>query len=168
MQKGALANQAVWIGRFAPQQQRGRVDRTAGEYDVLGSHTYGVALALKAVGTHHGDHEFRGLAAAKDDPFRARVIQQLGALIERSGQRGDEHRLLGIRGASHAAIAQIPAAVDVARNDLRGDAEFDETVGEQLVVAVWRNGPRRHVQSLFHPLPPRRQLFGGEILQTEV
>jgi hypothetical protein len=46
----------------------------------------------------------------------ARLHQQRGATVQRRGNGGHQHRLLGVGGAAHAAGAQVPAALDVAQD----------------------------------------------------
>ncbi|MNR21875.1 hypothetical protein D3C85_1388010 [compost metagenome] len=45
-------------------------------------------------------------------------IKQLAAVLEGRWNAGDQHRLLGVDRATHAAIAQVPAAAHVARDHL--------------------------------------------------
>src|SRR3546814_19391653 len=54
----------------------------------------------------------------------ARVAQQAHAVIERSGDRCDQHRLLGVGRAAEPAVADVPAAPHVARYRFPMQAEF--------------------------------------------
>jgi hypothetical protein len=71
--------------------------------------------------------QFVGALAAQDKALGAGARDQGRAMVERRRNRRHQHRLLGIRRAAHAAIAQVPAAVDVAADEAGLDAEFIRT-----------------------------------------
>ena len=74
-------------------------------------------------------------------------------------QVGDQHRLLGVDGAAHAAVARLHAALDVAAGGVDLQAERLGAVVEHAVVAVGlRVVDLLDVQPLFDRVPVRRQV----------
>src|SRR3546814_3127435 len=76
----------------------------------------------------------------------ARVAQQAHAVIERSGDRCHQHRLLGVGRAAEPAVADVPAAAHVARYRFPMQAEFLAAVAQHGVVGVRFDGPWRDAE----------------------
>ena len=73
---------------------------------------------------------------------------QRSAAGQRGGDGGDQHRLLGVGRAAHAAIAEVPATLDVAADG--GGRDFQDRCAalERVVVFIGRGfpfGPRASV-----------------------
>ena len=81
-------------------------------------------------------------------------------------QGRQQHRLLGVGRAAHAAIAEIPAALDVAAHRIDRDAEPGGTACHQAVIPVRRYRPGADMQAHFHRVEPRRERFDAEIAQA--
>ena len=81
-------------------------------------------------------------------------------------QGRQQHRLLGVGRAAHAAIAEIPAALDVAAHGADGDAELLGAAGEQTVVTVRCDRPGADMQAHFHRIKPGGKCFDGQLVQS--
>ncbi len=100
-----------------------------------------------AVGRHAAAHpcqafEARHLVAVQQQPVGARQVEQLATLVEGRRDGGDQHRLLGVDRAAHAAVAEVPATEDVARDDLPVIAELLAAQADHVVVGIRRQRPR--------------------------
>src|SRR5947199_202052 len=66
----------------------------------------------------------------------AGAVERLRPLVHRVGEVGDQHALLGVDGAAHAAVAALHAALDVSARGARVEAERLGAVVEEAVVAI--------------------------------
>ena len=99
-----------------------------------------------------------GLALVKFKEFSASLIKQARAGCECSRDRGDQHRLLGIGWAAHATRSQVPAAFDVAWDDLGANAQLLSASAQQFVVGVGLPFPVVNIQALFSLFEPWRTM----------
>ena len=115
MQERALADEAVRIRDTASQQERGRADRAA---QPRHKRARGSRSAARSCERRACPSLRRTSAVTRSPPWanssaRARVTR----VAPRSSAAGTvviEHRLLRVDRAAHAAVAEIPAALDVA------------------------------------------------------
>ena len=140
-----LPTHAVRIGHAAAQQQRRRADRAGRGDERARAHDDARATSARVPrGVHRRAFERRRRGRrAMTKRMRARARDQRRAAIERARDRRDQHRLLGVGRAAHAAVAEVPAALDVAPDRRRGDAELRGAARERRVVRVGRDVPRR-------------------------
>ncbi len=96
--------------------------------------------------------------ARGDEALDARAMHEGRAAVERRGDRRHQHRLLRVRGAPHAAVAEVPAAADVAPDGGGGNAEPLAAPAEDVVVLVGRDRPGRDREPLLHAREPRGEL----------
>ena len=75
--------------------------------------------------------------------------------LQRRRQGGHQHRLLGIGRATHAAVAKIPTALDVALNMAEIDAKFFGTTNQDIVVGIGRHIPGTYRKLALHRRKPR-------------
>src|SRR5258706_10729637 len=104
---------------------------------------------------------FDAARLAGDDAIAARLerddagaMDEGGALRKRTGQGRHQHRLLGVGRTPHAAVAEVPATLDVAPDRRRRDAELFAAAAKGLVVLVGRDRPWSDRQALLHALEP--------------
>src|SRR5450631_2523175 len=143
MQERALAHDAMRVGSFAADQQ-GRRSNGAGRYDE-GRRAHG-DLARGRIGASRIQTETmkrrRATVDVLDGPG-ASARDEARASRQRGWNGRYQHRLLGIRRAAHAAIAEIPAAPDVAAYLSAGNAEHARATAQRLIVFVGGSEPRR-------------------------
>ena len=168
MQERARAGQAVRIGRAAAQQQRRRADAARGRQEHAPADRHLARGRMHAGRVHRHGGEFGHAVACQHEAQRARAGHEGRAPGERGGHRRHEHRLLGVERASHSAIPEIRAALDVAANGAGGNSERARAPLERRIVGVGRDLPRRDRQTLFHPREPRGHGFDGETGQPEL
>jgi hypothetical protein len=131
-------------GQLGAHQQGRRVDGATGQHDsawppraprcCTAPHGWARCWACTA-------HALQGLTLPSDVPaLGARLHQQRGATVQRGRDGGDQHGLLGVGGAAHAAGAQVPAALDVARMASAG-CPASRATAQQFVVLVGRHQP---------------------------
>ena len=166
VQEGTLAGAAVWIGSVGAHQQRRAVDAAGGQHVVAR-----LDQNLAAVGGHAAlvqpqAFDAGDLAAADLQLVGTRQIEQLAALVEGGRNGGDQHRLLGVGRTAHAAVAQVPAAAHIARDDFPVIAELVAAAADHIIVGIRRDGPGRDAQTLLHLLEPGRHLGGAVALHA--
>jgi len=105
MQEGALADALMRVGRLRAQQQRRRVDAAAGENVVPGDDADAPPVRFHAAVVHAQTVQADDPLALHQQAFGAREVEQCAALIQQRRNAGDQHRLLGVGRAAHAAIA---------------------------------------------------------------
>src|SRR5690606_26427169 len=110
---------------------------------------------------HAGALQAADVLAVMQQALGAGQVEQGAALVEGGRNGGDQHRLLGVDRAAHAAVAEVPAAAHVARDDLPGVAEPVAAAADHGVVGVWRDGPGCHAQTLLHLREPGRHGLGA-------
>ncbi len=160
VQEGALADALVWVGHLRAQQQPRRVDAAAGEDVVPGDDPDAPAGGRHAALVHAQAVEPDHLLATHLQALGPCEIEQFAALVQQRRNAGDQHRLLGIGRAAHAAVAQVPAAAHVARDHRPVIVEPFAAAPEHLVVGVRRHCPGCHAQALLHAFEPGLQRFG--------
>src|SRR6266850_1013209 len=106
--------------------------------------------------------------AVDHEPRHLRAVHQRGAPIERGGNRRDQHRLLGVGGTTHAAIAEVRAALHVALDHRGGNADLFAATPQQVIVLVGRDRPGCNAQALFDALEPGLELGLSHRLQPEL
>ncbi len=166
MDAGALPDALPGIGRVGTQQQRRRVDRAAGEHEMAGADPQRHSGRPQRLRVERLYGQLADLIALELQALGAGMVQQAHALAEGRRDRRDQHRLLGVDRAAEAAVAEVPAAADVARNHLPVHAELLAAGTQQVVVAVRRHRPGFDPEALFHALEPRRHLFGLDVAHT--
>ncbi len=159
VQEGALADPLARIRRLRAEKNRRGVDAAAGEHVVPGPDPDPAAVGRHAALIHAQAFEARHLVAVQQQPVGARQVEQLATLVEGRRDGGDQHRLLGVDRAAHAAVAEVPATEDVARDDLPVIAELLAAQADHVVVGIRRQRPGRHVQALLHFLEPGRHVL---------
>ena len=157
MDEAALADDVVRVGHLRAQQQRRRVDGTAGGDVVLRLdgqlHTAGrAAVCAQGLADRAAD-----LAVGMLQLAHAHAVHQRRAVLQRFGDGRHQHRLLGIDRAAEAAVAGVPATTHVARDRMCLPAQRLAAAHQHAVVRVLRL-PQGDVQALFHLLEPRLHL----------
>ena len=105
VQVGAPADALVRVGRIGAQQDAGRVDATAGQHVVPRLDPDALAVGRHAALVHAQAVDADHLVALDQQLVGARQVEQLAAGVEGGGDGSDQHRLLGVGRAAHAAIA---------------------------------------------------------------
>jgi hypothetical protein len=90
------------------------------------------------------------------------------ATVERCRDGGQQHRLLGVGRAAHAAVTEVPATLDVALDDPDRDGELLATGHQHLIVRVRRRIPGAHPQLVLHHREPGAHRLGAELPQAEL
>ena len=152
MQKGPASQPAMRIGRARAQQYRRRVDGAAGQNIMLRyyfrSYLCRRSLRKCPIWLDSSADQRADPAVGQFKALGAGFGQQLRAQVECRRDGGDQHRLLGIGRAAQPARAQIPAALDIARDGLGVNAELARATAQQGIVFIGRHLPRRDVQPL--------------------
>jgi hypothetical protein len=104
--------------------------------------------------------------AAQVETKRPRARDERRAARERRGNRRHQHRLLRVGRAAEAAVAEVPAAADVAPDRAVREAEALGAERERRVVGVGRLRPRDHSDARFGVLEPRREVGGPESIDA--
>ena len=167
MQEGALANDTVRIGDMAPEKQRRRSDRTAGRDEGLGTHRDTTRGGIGAARVETDARERADPVVGMLERKCARARQQRCTALERGGDRRYQHRLLGVGRATHAAIADVPAALDVATDRADADPQCLRAATQRVVVLVRRDRPRRDVETPLSAIEPGREIVGAEPDEAE-
>ena len=166
VQEGALAHPAVRVRHLRAQQQRRGLDAAAGGDDGGRFQGHGGAggVAVVVQGRHlHGADP----GAVVHQLVGAGAVDQGGAGVHGGGQRGHQHRLLGVGGAAHAAVADIPAAAHVSRNHRPVPAECFAAAFDHVVVGVGGHRPGLDAELLFHALEIGVQVRAAGVVDAE-
>lgn len=140
MQEGAPPQQAVRVRRLRAQQQRRRINGAARQHEVLGAQGEAHARRRLPGGVERRHLQAVDALALEAETLGARMHEQARAQRQRRRDRRHQHRLLGVGRAAHAAIAEVPAAVHVAPDGGRGDAQRRRATAQQVVVFIGRRG----------------------------
>ena len=143
MQERALADERVRIGHAAAQQQRGRADRARRRDE--GARAHGDPARRRRAcrrASMAKRFERRDPVAREDEAMRAHARDERRAAIERRGDRRDQHRLLGVGRAAHAAVAEVPAALHVAAD--RGRERCRACAAPRASAALFALGATSH------------------------
>ncbi len=168
MEEGALAQQAVGIGRPRAHQQRRRIDGAARQDEVFGAQRHLAARGRQARLVQRHAIELFDPPALEHEALRAQAREQHGAALEGRRQGRHQHRLLGVGGTAHAAVTEIPATVHVAVDGGRGHAQLGRALAQQVVVGVGGRAPLVDAEPLFHHAKPGRQRLRRIAFQAEV
>ena len=164
MQEGALTQSAVRIRCFRAQQQRGAVDGAAGQHYVLTAQPQALPGGGGQGAIHPPAKYFSHAVACNYQAFGTRAVHQGGAFFQGRRNSRDQHGLLGVGRAAGPTIAQVPAATDVARNDLPVITELFAAQTDDVVIGVGWHGPGCDTQALLHTRVPGRHALAIEPL----
>ena len=141
MQEGALAEDVVRIGSLASHEERGRADRPAGRDEGLRMHADPARRRIGAASIEPDAVERAHAAVRVREGPRPRARDKRRAARERLGNRRHQHRLLGVGRAAHAAIADVPAALDVATDCADAQSQRLRAAAQHVVVLVGLDRP---------------------------
>ena len=108
------------------------------------------------------------LVLVHDQAVGAQAVEQAGVVVECTGDGGHEGALLGVGRAADAAITQVPATFDVARNDLPAVAQFLTALAQDAIVDVGVYLPGRHGMPFFPAVEPGRHGLRAEVFQSKL
>ena len=157
VQEGAFADALVRVGCLRAQQQCRRVDAAAGENVVPGDDADAAPVRLHAAFVHAQTVQTDDPLAVHQQAFGAGEIEQFATLVQQRRNAGDQHRLLGVGWAAHAAVAEVPAATHVARDHCPVLTEAFTAALQYRVVGIRRHGPGRDAEALLHAFEPELQ-----------
>ena len=95
------------------------------------------------------------------------AVEQSGAVVEGAGNSGGQGALFGVRGAADAAVAQVPAAFDVAGNHFPGPAQGLATLAQDVVVHIGLGQPGFDVVALLAAVEPGLHGRRGQVVESE-
>ena len=167
VQEGAPADPLIRVGHLAAQQQRRTADSAGREHAVTGAHHDLVRPRPQAARVQRRAFEARDFVLLDAQPQCPCAADQHGALGQCSGNGGDEHGLLGLRGTAQPAVAEVPAARDIALHGPRGNAKTLRATPQSVVVGIGRSRPRCDIEPALHHREPGRQLLDGELGEPE-
>ena len=163
-----MPEQAAGIGNSAAHQQCRRPDRPCSNDKVLCLDTNIGQPRTYPVRAHRTSLEAdNALLRRKNQSLGTQTRDQQRTARQRSRDSGDEHRLLGAGRTAHAAIADIPAATDIARNDMGRYADFFGPLGKKIVVLVRLEWPGTNTEPMFHRGEPRGHRIRRQLLEPQ-
>ncbi|MNC17625.1 hypothetical protein D3C75_655130 [compost metagenome] len=118
VQKCAFAQALVRVGCPGTHQQGRAVDAATGQHEMPRLDRDGAPGRCDAAFIHRRTLQAGDLVAADREFFGAGQVKQLTAFFQGRRNGGDHHRLLGVGRAAHAAVSEVPAAANVARDDV--------------------------------------------------